>query len=293
MIDKPAHVTDEAAALLHADTEARIHYILSKPWVHYPKAKQIIELVHGLGSRPRPTRMASIAVYGDSGMGKSMIVGRFKRDVISLANPDPTRTQNKFLVVELSSGPGERRLHSQILSALGAPHNPRATIVALEQATLRLLRAVGVQVLLIDEIHNIIAGSWREQRIVLNTLRFLSNEAQLSLVCFGITEAREAINGDVQLARRFDVITLPRWKANDEFQQLVLAIIRNFPLRQPSVLTAAGLKRILRVTDGVTSKIFQLLTEVAIDAIEGGAERITDDAVEKWRPLSEEEAAFQ
>jgi len=127
--------------------------------------------------------------------------------------------------------------------------------------------------------------SWREQRIVLNTLRFLGNEAQLSVVCFGITEAREAINGDVQLAGRFDVITSPRWKANDEFQQLVLAITRNFPLRQPSMLTAGGLKRILRATDGVTSKIFRLLNEVAIDAIESG--------VDKWRPLSEEEAAFQ
>nr|WP_280114078.1 TniB family NTP-binding protein [Rhizobium sp. YS-1r] len=31
------------------------------------------------------------------------------------------------------------------------------------------------QVLLIDEVHNILAGSYREQRIVLNTLRFLSN----------------------------------------------------------------------------------------------------------------------
>jgi Tfp pilus assembly protein PilN len=64
-----------------------------------------------------------------------------------------------------------------------------------------------------------IAGSWREQRVVLNTLRFLSNQAKLSLVCFGITEARETINGDVQFARGFDVITLPRWKANEEFQQ--------------------------------------------------------------------------
>lgn len=293
MIDKPAHVTDEASALLDAGAEARIHYILSKPWVHYPKAKQIVDLIHDLGRRPRTTRMASIAVYGDSGMGKSMIVGRFKHDDAFFADFERDRMQRKFLVVELSSGPGERRLYAQILTALGAPHNPRATIVSLEQATLRLLRAVGVQVLLIDEIHNIIAGSWREQRIVLNTLRFLSNEAQLSLVCFGITEAREAINGDVQLARRFDVITLPRWKANDEFQQLVLAIIRNFPLRQPSVLTAGGLKRILRVTDGVTSKIFRLLNEVAIDAIESGAERITDEAVDKWKPLSEEEAAFR
>lgn len=293
MIDKPVHVTDEAAALLHDSDEARIRHILSKPWVHYPKAKQIIDLVHGLLRHPRATRMPSIAVYGDSGMGKSMIVGRFKHDDAFFADADSAKTQRKFLVVELSGGPGERRLYAQILTALDAPYNPRAAIVGLEQATIRLLRALGVQVLLIDEIHNIIAGSWREQRIVLNTLRFLSNEAKLSLVCFGITEAREAINGDVQLARRFDVITLPRWKANDEFQQLVLAIIRNFPLRQPSILTAGGLKRILRVTDGVTSKIFRLLNEVAIEAIETGAERLTDEAVEKWKPLSEEEAAFQ
>jgi hypothetical protein len=293
MIDKPAHVTDEAAALLHAGDEARIRYILSKPWVHYPKAKQIVDLVHGLLRYPRTTRMPSIAVYGDSGMGKSMVVGRFKQDDAFLPEADSRMIQRKFLVVELSGGPGERRLYAQILTALGAPHNPRSTIVGLEQTTLRLLHAVGVQVLLIDEIHNIIAGSWREQRVILNTLRFLSNEAKLSLVCFGITEAREAINGDVQLARRLDVLTLPRWKANDDFQQLVLAIIRYFPLRQPSVLTAGGLKRVLRVTGGVTSKIFRLLNEVAIEAIETGTEQLTDGAVEKWRPLSEEEAAFQ
>lgn len=154
----------------------------------------------------------SIAVYGDGGMGKSMIVGRFKHDAAFFADADFGKTQRRFLVVELSGGPGERRLYAQILTALGAPHYPRATIVGLEQATIRLLRALGVQVLLIDEIHDVIAGSWREQRIVLNTLRFLSNEANLSLVCFDITEAREAINGDVQLAGRFDVITLPRWK---------------------------------------------------------------------------------
>jgi hypothetical protein len=37
---------------------------------------------------------------------------------------------------------------------------------------------------------------------MLNTLRYLSNELKLSLVCVGIAEAREAINGDVQLGSR-------------------------------------------------------------------------------------------
>jgi Bacterial TniB protein len=131
VIDSPAHVTEEAAALLHASGEARIRYILSKPWVHYPKAKRIVELVHGLLRHPRTTRMPSIAVYGDSGMGKSMIVGRFKHDAAFFADADFGKAQRRFLVVELSGGPGERRLYAQILTALGAPHNPRATIVGL------------------------------------------------------------------------------------------------------------------------------------------------------------------
>jgi hypothetical protein len=64
--------------------------------------------------------------------------------------------------------------------------------------------------------------------------------------------------------RRFDAVSLPRWTANKEFEQLALAIIRNLPFTEPSVLTVKGLRR--------------MLNEVAIEAIETGAERITDEA---------------
>ncbi len=97
----------------------------------------------------------------------------------------------------------------------------------MEQAALRIMEAIGVQVLVIDEVHNILAGTYREQRIVLNTLRFLSNRLQISLVCFGVNDAREAIGGDVQLARRFDQLTLSRWAANEQFEMLVALILRH------------------------------------------------------------------
>src|SRR5258708_28253366 len=77
---------------------------------------------------------------------------------------------------------------------------PRASIVDMERGAINALRDIGVQILVLDEIHNILAGSSREQRIVLNTLHFLSNELRLSLICFGIMEPRDAINSDVQLA---------------------------------------------------------------------------------------------
>ena len=140
--------------------------------------------------------------------------------------------------------------------------------------------------------HNILAGSYREQRIVLNTLRFLSNRLQISLVCFGVNEAREAISGDVQLARRFEQFTLSRWSANEQFETLVASILRNTPLRRPSVLTPKSLRRILQITEGITASIFHVINSLAVEAIESGREHINDEAVENWEPEFDAEAAF-
>lgn len=134
----------------------------------------------------------------------------------------------------------------------------------MEQAALRIMEAIGVQVLVIDEVHNILAGTYREQRIVLNTLRFLSNRLRISLVCFGVNEVREAISGDVQLARRFEQFTLSRWAANEQFEALVVSILRNTPLRQPSVLSAKSLRRMLQITEGITANIFQIINTLAV-----------------------------
>jgi uncharacterized protein YjiS (DUF1127 family) len=290
---KPDHLTDDAGAILAETIDERVYFIRSKRWIAYPKAIEILGHLNDLLKHPRTTRMPSIAVFGDSGMGKSMLVEKFKDDHSQSVQAWPHKPRSKLLVVELAGRPSERRLFVQILSVLGAPQSPRATIAELERITLRLLEDLGVQVLVLDEIHNVLAASWREQRVVFNTLRNLSNVLNLSLVCFGIMEARQAINGDVQLARRFDSFLLPRWMAGKEFEQLVLAIVRNLPLKEPSILTAKGLRRILLTSDGVSSRIFRMLNDVAVEAIETGAERITDEALERYRPLGEDEAAFQ
>jgi hypothetical protein len=154
------------------------------------------------------------------------------------------------------------------------------------------MRAMDVQILLLDEVHNILAGTFREQRIVLNTLRYISNELKLSLVCFGVSEAREAISGDVQLARRFEEMPLARWTANEEFEELVDTIIRDLPLRNPTVLSARAMRRLLHVTDGVTSKLFRLLNQLAIEAIRNGTEKLTDGAIDQWQPTTPTQPLF-
>ena len=288
-----AHLTPLAAALLHEPPEQRIRAILSGRWVLYPRGKQALGVLNRLVSLPRTTRMPSIAIYGDTGMGKTMLMERFCSDHPARFDPEADVERTPVLALEMAGKLGERRLYAQLLAALGLPpSSSRASVVDLEQSALRLMRAIGVQVLVIDEVHNILAGSQREQRVVLNTLRYLSNELKLSLVCFGVAEAREAISGDVQLARRFDEFSLRRWSADAEFEALVGSILRNLPLREPSTLSARSLRRLLQVADGLTSRAFCALNELAVEAITSGRERITDEAVERWTPVFDAEAAF-
>ncbi len=207
-------------------------------------------------------------------MGKTMIMKRFRDQHPPSFNALTGRLKTPVLAMEMTSRPGERRFYAELLTLLGAPQRPRADIAQMEQAALRIMEAIGVQ------------------RIVLNTLRFLSKRLQISFVCFGVNDAREAIGGDVQLARRFDQFTLSRWAANEQFEMLVALILRNTPLRRPSVLTAKSLRRILQVTEGITANIFHIVNSLAIEGIESGRERVTDEAIEKWEPEFDADAAF-
>ena len=199
--------------------------------------------------------MPSVAIYGDSGMGKTMIMKRFRDEHPPHFNAVTGTLRTPVLAMEMTSRPGERRFYAELLTLLGAPQRPRADIAQMEQSALRIMEAIGVQVLVIDEVHNILAGSYREQRVVLNTLQFWSNRLQISLVCFGVNEAREAISGDVQLARRFEQFTLNRWAADEQFEALVASILRNTPLRILR-FSAKSLRWMLQVTEGITANIF-------------------------------------
>ena len=78
MNDEISHLTAGAAALLVETDERRVRAIRSRRWVLYPRAKQALDRLSALLDHPRGTRMPSIAIYGDSGMGKTMIMKRFR-----------------------------------------------------------------------------------------------------------------------------------------------------------------------------------------------------------------------
>jgi hypothetical protein len=225
-------------------------------------------------------------------MGKTMLVEKFRRDHPPIVDRNSGTEAVPVLAITLTSRPTERRIYGQLLMALGASVNERATLMDLEIRTVLLLKSSNVRVLIIDEVHNLLAGTPREQRVILQLMRYLSNELKASLVCLGVMDARDAIAGDTQLSRRLDQIMLPRWKADEEFQELVTAVLRSLPIKQPSALSSQSLRHLARVSDGITARVFGILNELAIDAIRAGTERITDEDIESWKPILERETMF-
>ncbi|WP_299554642.1 hypothetical protein [uncultured Tateyamaria sp.] len=101
-------------------------------------------------------------------------------------------------------------------------------------------------------------------------------------VVFGVNEALDAARGDDQLARWLDEHCLQLWKDDVGFSRLIQTLIATMELEQRSGLTVTSLRTILRVTGGVTSRVFTMIKSLAIGAIETGEERITDEAVQAW-----------
>ena len=179
------HLAPAAAALLRASDIDRIASIREERWITDPRARGSLELLDGLLARPRTTRMPGFAIHADSGMGKTMLMERFRRAHPARFDTAERRLIAPVLALQMVSHPTERRFYGQVLTAIGVPFVTRATVLDLEIQALRNFRHMDVKLIMLDEVHNILAGSAKEQRIKQNLLRFLSNELQISLVCLG------------------------------------------------------------------------------------------------------------
>ncbi|CAA9893055.1 hypothetical protein METHB2_970008 [Candidatus Methylobacter favarea] len=81
------------------------------------------------------------------------------------------------------------RLHTALQITLATPVGFYGRNDMREAQTLRLMRTVGVRMLIIDEVHNLLGATARRQRELLNLLRFIGNDLRIPIVCLGIRDA--------------------------------------------------------------------------------------------------------
>ena len=217
--------------------------------------------------------MPNLLLVGDTNNGKTMLIRRFLEQ--HPAQPGEIGSTRRLLLIQAPPVPDERRLYFAILDALRAPYSPSGLTAAKMTQVVTVLRKVRVRMLVIDEIHHLMAGHLEKQRQFLNVLKYLSNELQISLVGVGIKEALRAIQTDPQLANRFEPVGLPRWTLDREFRMLLMSFEQVLPLRNPSNLAGKDLATILfTMCEGTIGELSNLLSVAATAAIRSGQEQI-------------------
>jgi len=202
-----------------------------------------------------------------------MIVEKFRRTHPARADADQEHIP--VLVVQMPSEPSVIRFYVALLAAMGAPLRPRPRLPEMEQLALALLRKVGVRMLVIDELHNVLAGNSVNRREFLNLLRFLGNELRIPLVGVGTRDAYLAIRSDDQLENRFEPMMLPVWEANHDCCSLLASFAASLPLRRPSSIATLDMARyLLTRSEGTIGELAHLLMAAAIVAVESGEEAI-------------------
>lgn len=283
------HLNDKAKALINASDEERIHAIRSGTWLAYPRAKEILARMEDLLAHPRITRMPNMLIVAPSFNGKTSILEHFLALHPPDLDPDGEKTICPVIFVESPSTPNVSDFYTRILDALMAVFKPTAAIQDKNSQIKRLFKQLGVKMLILDEVHHLIAGSMNRQKDFRNALKSLGNETKVVIVVAGIEDAYNAFATDPQMSSRFTPEELPLWKADNNFGSLLATLERRTPLKKPSNLKDP--RKMLAIhtkSEGTLGDMCDLFKELAVDAIRNKTEEITLERISSihWVPPS-------
>lgn len=257
----------------------RIAFIDTPRWIGYSRANEVIEVMQGLMNKVKQHRMPNLLLIGDSNNGKTTIIQDF-------AERFGESYSDEHLVVpvcliQAPPSANEKDLYISLINYFALPYRSSDSAGVLRAQAVHTLRETHVKILIIDEVHSMLTGTARQQRLIMNAIKYLCNALQLPIVLCGTKDAVRILHTDPQHASRFDVAELPLWQNDKEFRRLVGSFERILPLKKPSNLTEISvLNLIYSISGGNIGNIKRLINECAIEAIESGEERITSKMIE-------------
>ena len=280
------HLHQDVVAAMALSSAERIAVMDQPRWIGYTRATEILDVMQGLLNKPQRPRMPNLLIVGDSNNGKTTLIRRFG-DLCGKSfvdeNSNPVRP---IILAEAPTSADEKALYISILERFWTPYRATDQVAKLRYQVIHLMRACQVRMLIIDELHSLLAGTATKQREVMNALKLLCNELCIPIVGVGTREAVRVLHTDPQHASRFDVASLPTWSLDKDFQRLLASFERVLPLKNLSRLHAPELaSKLHSISEGNIGNLHRLLIECAKEAIDCGSDQITVEIIEKKKWL--------
>lgn len=283
-------MSEETRRIALLGNEERIQHVLAQHWIGYTRAKEILNKLEDLLTHPPSHRMPNLLIVGDTNNGKTVILKRFEKLNEPYIRPDIDGLHYPVLYIQAPHVPDERKFYNAVLDKLFAPYRINDHVDKKQQQVMTIIKKIRLKLLIIDEIHHVLAGNTAKQRSFMNMIKYLGNELQIPIACAGTRDAFNAIHSDPQLANRFEPAVLHRWKLDEDYFRLLLSLERVLPLRKPSnLMEDATAIKILSMSEGTIGEIVTLLKTAARHAIESGSEKITLPLLSKVNWISPSE----
>lgn len=286
------HVLD---TMILSDAE-RINILYEDRWIGYQKAIAVLNTLTDILKRPRKLRPECLLIVGDSNMGKTKIIHEFAKEYYTKRVDDMDMQlmslTKPVIPIQAPARANVKDLYINILDHFFVPFRVTDPESKLRYQATHLLRKYETKMLIIDELHNCLSGSARQQQEVMNTLKTLSNELSINIIGVGTRDASLILHTDTQYASRFEIIDLPLWKLDADFLRLLLSYVRLLPLKKLSNLASQEIAILLyEISGGNFGDLNRLLVECAKEAILTGTEEITLEIVKKFKWLKPTEGA--
>lgn len=275
------HLNKQTQSLILKSNEERIIAAKQFKWIGHTKAISIIKDMENLMNYPKSSRMPNILLVGDSNNGKTALIKKFENKHTPYLSKEKSLLCAPVVLFQMPPEPDERRFYNAILERLYAPYKTSEKLEVRQSRVKNLLIKLNVKLLIIDEIHHILAGTPTKQRKFLNVLKYISNELNIPLVCAGTSDAFNAIQSDPQTANRFHPKILNRWQFDTEYKRLLVSFERQMPLKHASHLQETNIARkILAMSEGLIGEVSKILELSTILAIESGIEKVVPNILQ-------------
>ena len=269
------HLLPKAAAVMDEGLEVRFEEMWRDHWVEHPQAYQALGLLRDMVTRTRAANWPSLLLSGPPGVGKTMIVDRFRAEH-QVRIDDEGRPIVHVVKFDMTP-PVEGRFWGAVLDALNVSYRDGDRVESKMRQALDVLFLINCRLVVIDEIHNTLVGSLREQQSFLAILKTLLNRLGIPFVAIGTTKAMRALNTDDQLWKRFRTFQLTKMPLNKSFQGFLKAYERHLPLAERSDIWRVEVANAIhaRSHGGQLSEVTRLVREAGVRALRRGDERIT------------------
>lgn len=244
---------------------------LEKPFIKSPFVNQILSMLDNLRQKNRDFGVAScMLLTGESGSGKSELARYYLK-----SNPiieEPERTKIPVLHFELKSVSTPRDLLISLLIAIGDPQNGKNARNQddLFERLVVLIRGVGLELLILDEIQVIIER--RSQQVltgIADLFKDLIKNTNIPIVFVGMPWSKYLLSANRQLERRvkyryqFPVFRVSNQSERDDYRKFLKLLANSY--KMDLVLEKLEITyRIFAATDGVVSSTVELVSDACI-----------------------------